>query len=151
MENVVKVILSKKGKVINPSANPLFGYIQLKQSTMSVDANGWVRPVNKYAILKGSILDLTALSYTAGKELVGTIQVIESHEPTNPEELEQDKKVAGETGIACTVAGRPIYRTSVYKTDDTLADVLIAHDNRDAIKSAQAELASSKETAGLED
>ena len=104
MENDVKVILSKKGLVANPSANPQFGFIQLKQSAMSVDSNGWVRPVNKYALLKGSVADLNALNYSAGKSLIGTIQVIESHEPTNPEDLEQDKKVAGYTGIACTLA-----------------------------------------------
>ena len=150
MENSVTVILSKKGLLVNPSSNPEFGFIQLKQSAMSVDANGWVRPVNKYALLKGSVADLNALSYSAGKTLAGTIQVVESHEPTNSENLEQDKKIAGDTGIACTLAGRPIYRTSVYKMDADAIDVLIAHDNSDAIKSAQEALASA-DTAGLED
>lgn len=145
MENDVKVILSKQGKVVNPSANPEFGYIQLKQSAMSVDANGWVRPVNKHALLKGSIIDLNACNYSAGKSLKGTIQVIETLEPTNAEDLAQDLKVAGETGITCSFGGSPIYRTQVYKADETATDVLIAHDNGDAIKLAQAELAKSKE------
>ena len=35
--------------------------------------------------------------------------------------------------------------------DADVVDVLIAHDNTEAIKSAQAEIASSKDTAGLDD
>ena len=44
--------------------------------------------------------------------------------------------MAGDTGIVCCVDGQPIYRKTFFTKDQTAEDVLIAHDNGDAIREA---------------
>ena len=80
---------------------------------------------------------------TAGTELPGTIQTIESME----EGKGFQPKTAGENGPTCTVNGAPIFMTRVYNPDANAADVLIAHDNTAEIKAWQATQVESK--AGL--
>ena len=144
-------VTAKDGAVVVPSANPEFGYIRVASNSIGVDANGWARKTSKSALIKGAVEDLKSIGLTEGQSLPGQIVIVESHEPTNPNNLEQDMKRAGETNIPCTADGQPIYRTSLYTTNMEATDSLIAHDNGDAIKAAQAELASATEDAGLND
>lgn len=144
----VTVNANEAGAVVIPSKNPEFGYIRLTQDATDF-SGGWARPVNKSTLLKGAIEDLKNLNFSKGQLLDGQIVVTESFEPSNPEDHAQDVKMAGETGVACSVEGASIYRTSVYTTDMKLSDNLIAHDNGDAIKAAQAE-AKAKEEAKLD-
>lgn len=146
--NKVKVNANEAGAVVIPSKNPEFGYIRLTQDATDF-SGGWARPVNKSTLLKGAIEDLKNLNFSKGQLLDGQIVVTESMEPSNAEDLAQDRKEAGDSGVVCSVAGEPIYRTSVYSTDMSLTDTLLAHDNSDAIKEAQAE-AKAKETASLD-
>ena len=47
-------------------------------------------------------------------------------------------KIAGKTGIVCTVEGQPIYRKVIYSTKANAKDELIAHDNVEELRSAWA-------------
>jgi hypothetical protein len=59
-------------------------------------------------------------------------------EPFSKKNPERDHKVAGETGILCTVEGAPIYRKTVYTTASNAEDVTIKHDNVDELRAAYA-------------
>jgi hypothetical protein len=58
--------------------------------------------------------------------------------PFNAKNPERDLKIAGETGIICSVAGAPIYRKTVYSASANAEDVLIKHDNVDQLRAAYA-------------
>lgn len=150
MNGEVKVTANAEGKVVVPSSNPEFGYIRLEQKSTVIDANGWARKANKSALIKGRVADLAEMGLVKGMKLPGKLIVTESHEPTNEDNLEQDMKVAGDSGVPCTKDGQPIYRTTQYTTDEDAVDTFIAHDNGDAIREAQAELAAKADAAGLD-
>jgi len=133
MNKVTVVINKKSGKLITPSKNPIYGFMRLEQVSHVFGEDGFVSKVTKSALLKGEVAILSTLGYTEGMALPGQIVVTESMTPSNEENLEQDKKVAGESGIVCSVGGAPIYRTSKYTTNLELADAVIAHDNKEAI------------------
>jgi hypothetical protein len=147
MNKDVVVTANESGAVVIPSKNPEFGYVRLETKSVTIDANGWARKSSRSALIKGAVADLKEMGLTQGQKLPGQIVIVESHEPTNPEDLEQDMKVAGDSGVPCTKDGQPIYRTSLYTTDMEATDTLIAHDNGDAIREAQAKLA--KESSDL--
>ena len=136
----VTVVASQEGVVARPNPNnPEFGHIRVSQTTMVME-NGFARKVSRTALINGKLADLREMGLKDGEELEGKIIVKESLKPFNAENPDSDLKVAGETGVPCTVSGQPIYRKSFYVTDDS-TDVLIAHDNIDAIKAKQAEIA----------
>ena len=149
MNGDVKVTANAEGKVVVPSSNPEFGYIRLEQKATVIDANGWARPSNKSALIKGKVVDLAQMGLTKGMKLPGKLVVTESHEPTNEDNLQQDMKIAGDSGVPCTLGGAPIYRTTSYTTDEAAVDTFIKHDNGDAIREAQAEAANA-DSAGLD-
>lgn len=150
-KNEVKVTASSTGAVVNPSKNnPEFGYIRLEQRSHTFDENGFMRPVVKSALIKGKVSDLGTLGYTKGQALEGQIVVTESTTPSNPDNLEQDLKVAGDSGVVCSIGGEKIYRTARYTMDLEAQDTLLSHDNKDAIKTAQAELEKANESANLD-
>ena len=147
MNKKVKVSANEAGLVVVASSNnPEFGYVRLTQDVSKI-IGGWLRPKTLSTLISGAVVDLTAMNYTAGMELDGKIYAVESFEPTNPDNLQQDIKQAGDSGIACSVGGRPIYRKTYYTDDLSVTDTLIAHDNGDAIKAHYA----SKQTASGED
>jgi hypothetical protein len=45
-------------------------------------------------------------------------------------------KIAGDTGIICSVEGQPIYRKTIYSSASNAEDVLIKHDNVDELRTA---------------
>jgi len=139
MNNSVKVTASKAGQVINLSPkNPEFGYIRVEQTRMSVE-NGWARKKTISALVPGKVEDLRGLGFKNGEMLPGRIQIQESLEPFNPEDAEKDLKIAGNTGIICTLGGEPIYRKTFY-TENGEADILLQHDNGDAISAKYNEI-----------
>ncbi len=56
----------------------------------------------------------------------------------NTENPDRDLKIAGSTGIPCTLDDQPIYRQSFYTTNESAQDQLIMHNNGDDIRSVQA-------------
>jgi hypothetical protein len=80
--------------------------------------------------------DLQSLNLNESTPLNGKIIVKESVTPFSNNDPDRDLKIAGETGIICSVDDQPIYRKTFFVADTTAQDVLIAHTNGDAIREA---------------
>lgn len=144
MNKKVVVVASADGVVARPNPNNAeFGHIRVSQTSMQME-NGFARKVSRTALINGKLADLRAIDLKAGEELDGKIIVKESTTPFNKENPDGDLKIAGESGVPCTIGGLPIYRKSFYVTDDS-TDVLVAHDNTDEIKAKQAAVAGLEE------
>lgn len=140
MNKKVVVVASQEGVVARPNPNNAeFGHIRVSQTSMVME-NGFARKVSRTALINGKLAELRELGLKAGEQLEGKIIVKESLTPFNKENPDSDLKLAGDTGVPCTIGGKPIYRKSFYVTDDS-TDTLIAHDNTDEIKAKQAEIA----------
>jgi hypothetical protein len=140
MNSSVKVVAdATSGAVVNVSENnPIYGYIRLEQTRVMIDDNGFVKPKTISTLLQGEVETLQSLGFYNGQELPGKISIIESLEAFNKKNPERDLKIAGETGIVCTVAGAPIYRKTVYSASVNAEDTLIKHDNVDQLRAAYA-------------
>lgn len=124
--------------VVNVSENPDYGWIRVEQVRTMVDDNGFLKRKVVSAIVPGLLSDLQSSGFFAGQELDGKIVVQESLEPFNKKTPERDLKIAGETGIVCTIGGFPIYRKTVWNLDANTQDVLIKHDNVEQLRNAYA-------------
>ena len=124
--------------VVNTSENPEWGYIRVEQIRTMIDDNGFLKRKSVSAIVPGLLSDLQASGFFAGQQLDGKIVVEESLEPFNKKTPERDLKIAGETGIVCTLGGLPIYRRTKYSLDGSTQDSLIKHDNVEELRAAYA-------------
>ena len=125
--------------VINVSKNkPEWGYIRVEQVRTMIDDNGFLKRKSVSAIVPALLEDLQASGFFAGQQLDGKIIVEESLEPFNEKTPERDLKIAGETGIVCTLGGLPIYRRTKFSFDGNVSDTLIKHDNVDQLRAAYA-------------
>ena len=141
MDSKVKVAADETGSVVVPSQNnPEYGYIRVQQDRVVFDDNGFMsrRPIN--AIINGLLSDLKSLNWTKDMTLPGNILIKESLTPLNKKRPELDYKVAGTTGIVCSVNGQPIYRKTIYTTASNVQDVIVKHDNTEAIRNKFAEM-----------
>ena len=75
-------------------------------------------------------------AYKAGMEIPGQVVVIESLEKTPGSQVK--RAGSGDDAVVCTFKGQPIYRSTVFTSDQAAQSVLIAHDNTEEIKAAQA-------------
>jgi hypothetical protein len=131
----VKVVADKHGNIIGQSPNnPEYGYIRVVQKTIQINHEGWLKSVNRSALIKGKMEDLLAAEYKDGTELPGKIVVVESLIPFNPENPDKHLKVAGKAGVVCRLDDQPIYRESFYTSNMAAVDELIPHTNSDEIK-----------------
>lgn len=136
---VVIVADATTGAVIHVSANnPDYGYVKLQQVRTVVDDNGFLKRQVMSALIQAPVGILQEMGYYAGQILDGKIIVKESLAPFNKKSPERDLKIAGKTGIACTVDGNPIYRKTVYNTSSNAADVTIQHNNIEELREAYA-------------
>jgi len=124
------------GSVINVSKNPEFGYIKLQQSYTLIDSNQFMRRKKKSTLIHAPLAELKEANFFAGKELPGTLVVIEQLTPFNKKDPERDLKVAGDLGIVCTKDGNPIYRKIIYSPIDNQQDSTIPHDNHEQLQKA---------------
>jgi len=140
MNSKVKVVADATSKaVVNVSENnPTYGYIRLEQTRVMIDDNGFVKPKTISTLLQGEVENLQSLNFYDGQEIPGTICIKEAMTPFNAKTPERDLKIAGETGIICSVGGAPIYRKTVYSASANAEDVLIKHDNVDQLRAAYA-------------
>jgi hypothetical protein len=116
--------------------NPEFGYVKLQQTRLIIEESGFMKPKSLSVLIHGTVADLQKANFYAGQELPGTICVKESLEPFNKTNPDRDLKIAGSTGIVCTVNGQPIYRKTVYSTAANAEDTLVKHDNIERIRAA---------------
>ena len=138
MTNSVYVKADENGSVIRVYANNYdFGWVIFAQDVASFN-NGWLKMTTRSVRQMGKVADLEKLNYKANQELRGQIVITESLTPFNEKDPERDLKIAGTTGIVCTVNGEPIYRQVEYTMDMKRVDVLIDHDNGDEIRAAWA-------------
>jgi hypothetical protein len=146
MNSKVFVQADETGAVINVSENnPDYGYVRLTQTRTMVDDNGFLRRKEISALMPGSIEDLQALNLFGGQGLDGKIIIEESLTPFNKKNPERDLKIAGETGIVCTLGGLPIYRRTKFSFNPAAVEnPPIQHDNVDELRAAYA-LQQSKE------
>ena len=145
--NEVKVTATKNGLII-PSKNPAYSSVRVASEGIEMK-NGWARKVSRSAFIKGET-DVLKASFTDGMKLPGQIVVTESHTPTNPDNIQQDLKIAGDCGVVCSIGGTPIYRASHYSADLSEQSTYLEHDNKEEIKAAQVALAeASSEEAAL--
>lgn len=145
--NSVVVTATPEGQIVTPSSNnPEYGYIRVEH-TRAVFEGGWARKKTISALIPGKTAELKDLGFTAGMELPGRVQVKEQLEPFNADNPDSDAKIAGETGIPCCLDGEQIYRKTFYTESEADVDVLIQHNNNDAIKEAYAKIEAEKEAA----
>jgi hypothetical protein len=127
------------GAVVNVSENnPDYGYVRVSQVRTVVDDNGFLRRKQITALMPALVEDLTEMRLFSGQQLDGKIVVEESLEPFNTKSPERDLKVAGETGIVCTLGGYPIYRRTKFSFDTNASDVSVKHDNVEELRNAYA-------------
>lgn len=138
MNNTVVVTADKNGNVIGVSTNnPEYGYIRVEQSATQINDQGWLRSSKRSAIIKGKMEDLMSCNYKAGDVIQGKIVVRESLTPFNPQNPEKDFKIAGSTGVICTLDDQPIYRQTFFTTNLNSFDEFITHTNSEEIKEVQ--------------
>lgn len=137
MQNKVQIVPDELGNVIRVSQNNSeFGHVRLQQERVTFGNTGWVNRKTVSTLLHGKVEDLREMGIHNMKELTGKIVIRESLEPFNSTDPDRDLKIAGDTGIVCCQDGQPIYRKTMYTADANAEDVLVAHDNGDAIREA---------------
>jgi hypothetical protein len=135
----VKVECNKQGDLISQSPRvSKWGWIRVTQTRYLIEEDSNIlKPIFCSALVQGYIRDLRQLDWHNGMELPGKIVFRDSMTPYRSVKPEKDYKIAGRTGIICTVDGKPIYRKYFYTEDDYLEDVFIPCDEtcREKIKS----------------
>lgn len=149
--DTVKVAGDEMGNVVGISTNNNdYGYIRVEQTTPVIDG-GWLRLNKRSALIKGKYEELKALDLQKGQSLPGKIVIRESLTPFNTKDPLKNLKIAGDTGISCTIDDQPIYREAFYTTDMSSQDELIQHNNTEEIRRAQGAMkAMAETTAGKE-
>lgn len=137
MQNKVQIVPDELGNVIRVSQNNTdYGHVRLQQERVTFTNTGWVNRKTASTLLHGKVEDLREMGLHNMKELTGKIVIRESLEPFNSTDPDRDLKIAGDTGIVCCQDGQPIYRKTMYTADANAEDVLVSHDNGDAIREA---------------
>jgi hypothetical protein len=137
-QSKVRVTADTNGNVIGVSQNnPEYGYVRVEQSVTQISEAGWLKPVKRSALIKGKVEDLAQAGFVEGHELSGKIIVKESLTAFNPENPDRDLKIAGTTGVVCTIDDQPIYRQTFYTANQEAYDELITHDNTVEIREVQ--------------
>ena len=133
MQSKVNILADDMGNVVRQSStNSEFGHVRLQQTRVTFGNGGWVKRSNISTLLHGKL----ELGLESMDSLPGKIVIKEQLEPFSKTDPDRDYKKAGETGIICCVDGEPIYRKTFFVADTTAEDVLIAHNNSQAIKDA---------------
>lgn len=137
MNSKVVVLGNEAGGVVNTSENnPNYGYVRVQQVRTLIDDNGFLRRKPVSALIPGTMEELQDSGFFPGQELPGKIVIEESLEPFNSKTPQRDLKIAGETGIVCTLGGMPIYRRTKFSFASNVEDKLIKHDNVEELRSA---------------
>jgi hypothetical protein len=138
MNSKVKVVkdAATEAVIVTSTNNSEYGYVRLEQSRTVIDDNGFLRIKPVSTLIHGTVTELKAAGFYAGQELPGNLVIRESLEPFNTKNSERDLKIAGDTGIICSVEGQPIYRKTIYSAASNAEDVLIKHDNVDELRTA---------------
>lgn len=151
MNSKVFVVADETNAVINVSENSDYGYVRVQQTRTMIDDNGFVRRKTISALMPGLVEDLKAMNLYGGQALDGKIVIEEALSPFNKKNPERDLKIAGETGIVCTLGGLPIYRRTKFTFNESTPDSTVDHDNIDELRAAYAAQASNAAVQPNED
>jgi hypothetical protein len=150
MKSKVVVTADAAGNVVVPSQNnPEYGYIRVEQTKVIFDDKGFMSKKPISAIINGLVTDLQSLNWKKDQELEGNIVIKEQTTAFSKKQPEADYKVAGKTGIICTIGGLPIYRKTIFTTNSSIEDVTVAHDNVEAIKEKYAQITAAEKGSAL--
>ena len=139
MSAKVVVLGNEQGSVITVSENnPEYGFVTVSQVRTMFDDNGFIRSKKVNALIPGKIEELEMAGFFVGQELPGKVLIKESLTPFNKKDPSRDLKIAGNTGILCSIAGQPIYRKTIYTNMSNAEDVLVQHDNVEQLRNAYA-------------
>ncbi len=145
MSAKVVVLGNEQGSVITVSENnPEYGFVKVAQVRTMFDDNGFIRAKKVNALIPGTVEELQIANFFVGQELPGMVLIKESLTPFNEKDPSRDLKIAGSTGIVCSVNGQPIYRKTIYTNMSNSEDVLVQHDNVEQLRDAYAASQSSK-------
>ena len=139
MDTKVQVTADKaRSVIIKSESNPEFGHIRVEQTRMVLDDNGFARRKKLSALIAGTVEDLAGFGWGANQLVDGKIIVKESLTPFNKREPGRDYKIAGDSGIVCSIEEQPIYRKHFYTFSAKAEDETLEHDNGEAIQAAYA-------------
>ena len=149
-ESKVKVTAHPEGHVVvRGENNPDWGYIRVEQTRMNIDDVTGIAKLEKLsALIPGLVTDLKSFGFKDNQEIAGKIRIVEQLIPFNKKDPDKDLKIAGNSGVVCSVDDKPIYRKNFYTQNESLSDEKIAHDNDAEIKAARAELNEETEVNG---
>lgn len=127
------------GSVITVSENNSdYGFVRVQQIKTFIDDNGFLRRKPISALIPGTVSELQEAGFFAGQQLDGKIVIEEALEPFNSKAPQRDLKIAGDTGVVCTLGGLPIYRRTKFSFANNAEDMLIKHDNVEELRAAYA-------------
>lgn len=108
-----------------------WGYLRVESETHEFSESGIVNMRKRSCLIKGPLEVLNSLKYTAEQQLSGKIVYVDSLQPTNPMNLDQDKLINPKTQQGITSGGKQVYRTAFYDASGTKADVKLEYDKVD--------------------
>ncbi len=136
----VTIVKDDMGNTIRVSKrNAEYAHVRLTQEKTMIN-NGWINVKTISTLIHGKTEELIASGIKKYKKLPGNIVVQESFDGD-----ERNLKLAGKTDVVCCLDGQPIYRTTKYDATGMLEDALIAHNNGQALREANAANAASLE------
>lgn len=134
MNKVIVTVNPKTGLVFTKGKagkdGKMYGFIRV-ETTRLVKNGNFLKPTKISALVSMSEEDFNAAPIAAGTDLGGRIRIIES----TTQELGAQPKLAGDSQVPCTLGGKQIFRKTEWDLSGE-ADVLVAHDNSEAIKAA---------------
>lgn len=144
----VKIIKSKNGNIFEPTKKEglLCLAVEEIQPAAGVSLDGkFANPLSRRIAFVfrskeqfDAIFAAMKLSPVENLELPGIVAVKEQAEPfstVNPMNgIKYPNAAAKAAGLMCTVAGKPVYRDTLYTTDENTEDILVKHDNNTQIQ-----------------
>ncbi len=131
--------------------NPDWCAINVMSVQESYNASGFENQRVMSALIRRKVIGADE-KYTPGMVLTGKIAVMEQLTPTDADDDSRDVKYLSadleDAGIPCTLAGKPIYQRRYYTDNLQQADILIAHDNVEAIANHRAATRAGRTVAG---
>lgn len=159
----VKIAPSEGGQLITATSNPDYGYMRVVEKKTSVQGR-WSRTEERSALVLGEIDSLVEIVKGARNgELAGRIvyqDYLQSQMPDHvrkdlvgkrdeEEALENVFRRAGQDGPYLTIGGERIVRYKFYDESGSTSDILLQHDNGEAIREHQAASAAKAKKATL--
>ena len=152
------ILPSEAGAVITAfKDNPLEGFtliVQRKPKLVQLFSGTTLRMSTRTCLFKGEIasLEYAIEEWSDAGKIPGQIICTDFLEADLPSSLYDETtgmlkeyaeklcKVAGDTGVECTLDGERIFRMRSYTDDMSCTDAIIAHDNGNEIRTVQASM-----------